>query len=192
MSPTASLRQSFRIVCFGGSAGALSAYLEILQDLPADTGMAFVIVSHREPNHATLLARILSNATAMPVVDVSDGMRLSPNCIFLMPPGVEMRLSGERLLITRGPRKRGWPTTISIFLSSLAEHAKSRSVAVILSGDDGDGSSALGAIKAAGGVIIAQSDACHPDMPRAAFDTGHVDYMLSPSGIANELLALAT
>jgi two-component system, chemotaxis family, CheB/CheR fusion protein len=182
---------TFRVVCFGGSAGALNAYLEILRHLPADTGMAFVVVAHRAAEHAHLLPEALSAATSMPVIEVEHGARLEPNRVFVAPAGVDMTLNEGRLLLAVCSKPHGWPITISIFLHSLAESAGPRAVAVILSGRDYDGSSEMAAIKAAGGVTFAQANAPYGEMPRAAVATGHVDFVLGPTGIATGLLALS-
>jgi two-component system CheB/CheR fusion protein len=182
----------FRVVCLGGSAGGLEAYTDILGSLPADTGMGFIIAPHRALEYAHLLPQLLSKVTAMPVVEVKQGMRLEPNRVFVMPPRVDMSLAGNVFDLRTTSRPSGWPKTINTFLCSLAEAAGPRAVAVIiLSGLDGDGSAALKAIKSAGGLTFAQSDASYDSMPRTAVETGHIDYLLPSSGIAKALLDLA-
>ena len=182
----------FRVVCLGGSAGGLEAYMDILGSLPADTGMGFVIAPHRALEYAHLLPQLLlSTVTGMPVVEVKEGMRLEPNRVFVMPPRVDMSLAGNAFDLRTTSRPPGWPKTINTFLCSLAEAAGPRAVAVILSGLDGDGSAALKAIKSAGGLTFAQSDASYDSIPRTALETGHIDYLLPASGIAKALLALA-
>jgi len=181
----------FRVVCLGGSAGGLEAYMDILRGLPADTGMAFVIAPHRAQEYAHLLPHLLNTVTVMPVVEVKQGMRLEPNRVFVMPPRVDMSLTGNVFDLRTTAKPRGWPKTINTFLCSLAEAAGPRAVAVILSGLDGDGSAALKAIKSAGGLTFAQSDASYDSMPRSAVETGHIDYLLPASGIAKALLTVA-
>jgi len=181
----------FRVVCLGGSAGGLQGYMDILRGLPADTGMAFVIAPHRALENAHLLPQLLSTVTKMPVLEVQQGMRLEPNRVFVMPPRMDLTTAGNEFHLRTTSRPPGWPKTINIFLSSLAETAGHRAVAVILSGLDGDGSAALKAIKAAGGLTFAQSDAAYDSMPRTAVETGHVDYLLPAVEIAKALLALA-
>ena len=181
----------FRVVCLGGSAGGLDAYLGILRNLPADSGMAFVVAPHRGFEHAELLAQILAGATAMPVVDVVQGMHLKQNCVFVMPPGKDMILNRGRFDLRTTASPKGWPITINIFLLSMAEKYRERAVAVILSGMDHDGSAALAAIKAAGGITFAQSDPAYGSMPHNAIATGHVDFILSPAEIATALMNLA-
>jgi two-component system CheB/CheR fusion protein len=172
----------FRVVCLGGSAGGLQAYMDILRHMPADTGMAFVIAPHRALENAHLLPAILSTVTKMPV---------EPNRVFVMPPRMELTTAGDVFHLRTSSRPPGWPKTINIFLCSLAETTGNRAVAVILSGLDGDGSAALKAIKDAGGMTFAQSDASYDSMPRSAVETGHVDYLMPAAGIAEALSLLA-
>jgi two-component system, chemotaxis family, CheB/CheR fusion protein len=181
---------NFRIVCLGGSAGGLEAYLGILRNLPSDTGMAFVIAAHRSLKHAHLLREILARATAMPVIEIKQGMVLEVNRVFLLPPGRDMIVDGDVFDLQMKQNHKGWPTTVSHFLLSLAEMYGPRAVAVILSGMDHDGSVALKAIKAAGGVTFAQSNPAFDSMPRHAVETGHVDFILPPAEISKALLAL--
>jgi two-component system, chemotaxis family, CheB/CheR fusion protein len=181
----------FRVVCIGGSAGGLQAYVEILRGLPSDTGMAFVIAPHRGPQHSELLPSILRKATKMPVSEVEQGMRLEPDKVFVMPPRIEMTTAGNIFLLRRTPAPAGWPKTISTFLFSLAEAKGNRAVVVIVSGLDHDGVTALAAIKAAGGVTFAQSDAEYGSMPQHAIESGHIDHFLPSAEIAKELLRLA-
>src|SRR4051812_46192113 len=116
------VRTDFRVVCLGGSAGGLQAYLEIFRTIPRDTGMAFVVAPHRGIEHADVLLEILQGATPMPVVDVTQGLRIEPNSVFLMPPRSNMTLDDEDTFHLRtSPAPPGWPKTINIFLYSLAE-----------------------------------------------------------------------
>ena len=182
--------RNFRVVCLGGSAGGLEAYLGILRPLPADTGMAFIIAPHRGCEQAHLLPDILSAATAMPVAEVTQGMPLEPNRVYVMPPGKDMTVNGGKFDLRTTPPARGWPKTISVIMLSLAEAYGNCAVAVILSGMDHDGSAALQAVKAAGGITFAQSNPAVNDMPRNAVDTGYVDMILPPAEIAKTLLEL--
>jgi chemotaxis response regulator CheB len=189
--PKAALPNRFRVVCLGGSAGGLEAYIEILRGLPADTGMAFVIAPHRQLEYAHLLTHILTSVTQMPVAEVTEGMRLEPNRVFIMPPRMDMTMTENVFHLRTTAAPAAWPKTISVFLFSLAEAIGSRAVAVILSGMDHDGSAALKAIKAAGGVTFAQSNAAYDSMPRHAVETGFVDYLLPSAEIGQALLVFA-
>jgi two-component system, chemotaxis family, CheB/CheR fusion protein len=187
--PTAD--ENFRVVCLGGSAGALNAYLSILRNAPPDTGMAFVIVPHRSVEMPHLLLEILATVTTMPVLEVKQSMVLKTNHVFLIPPGKHMTIKGDEFDLQTKVKPTGLPITINRFLLSLAEGYGRRAVAVILSGMHHDGSAALKAIKAAGGVTFAQSDAEFDDMPRHAAETGYVDFILPPADISKALVALA-
>lgn len=174
---------NFRIVCLCGSAGALSAYVEILHALPVNTGMAFIVLTHRRTGSPCWLPQIIGRATRMRVIEVEDGTLLAPDQVFIMPPGTEMRTDGTTLRLVDRSDAHGWPDTFDVFLSSLAESTQGRATAVILSGMAADGSSALNAIRASGGTTFAQSDADYSSMPDCAMDTGKVDF----SGPCNEL-----
>lgn len=127
----------------------------------------------------------------MAVMNVEQGMRLERNRVFIMPPRMDMTISDNVFQLIKTTEPPGWPKTISLFLFSLAEAIGQRAVAVILSGMDHDGSAALEAIKAKGGVTFAQSDAAFDSMPRHAMETGHVDYLLPSADIGQALLKLA-
>lgn len=179
---------TFPIVCIGGSAGSLAAYVDILGQLPAKFGMAIVIVSHRALHESGRLLTLLAQATLTKVVEAADGMPLKPDCIFVAPPHREITTDGELLRVAEGlTNHSGWPTLIGDFLFSLASRCNSRAMAIIVSGAGHDGSCALRAVKEAGGRTLAQSDASHPDMPQAAMDTMWVDYALTAREIGNYL-----
>ena len=110
----------FRIVCLGGCAGGLNAYLEILRDLPSRSGMAFVIVSHRGLDHPHLLQQLLVSATEMPVIEAEEQMPIAPNCVFLTPPGKFMTTDGRVLHLE--PRLPGRSISIDLFLLFFGGH----------------------------------------------------------------------
>ncbi len=153
--------------------------------------MAFVVAQHRGPSHPEMLPQLLATSTKMPVVQVEQGMSLEPNHVYVMPPRIDMTLDRMTFCLRKTPGPPGWPKTINVFLYSLAQAVHERTVAVILSGLDGDGSAALQAVKAAGGLTFAQSDARFASMPQSAIETGHIDYMLPALDIARALTALA-
>src|SRR5262249_30072892 len=140
----------------GASAGGLEAIDQLLRALPPDTGMAYVFVQHLAPKHEGLLTELLSNATSMACFEVRDGMRVAPNHGFLIPPNVTMGiLNGVLHLIPRGDtRQQHMP--IDYFLKSLAEDVRGRAIGVILSGTASDGAMGLKALKAEGGITLAQ------------------------------------
>ena len=178
---------TFRIVCLCGSAGGYEAYRAILERMPSDTGMAFVIAAHRSIENTNMLPNLLSKRTSMPVVEVIDGTRLMANHVFISPPHMDMSTDGLVLHLAVCSKTDGWPNTISVFLASLARTCGSRSVAIILSGMGFDGASALQAIRDGGGMTFAQSDADRSSMPDAAVATGEIDWHLTAEDIGNHV-----
>jgi two-component system CheB/CheR fusion protein len=180
---------SFPVVGVGASAGGLEAFTQLLQHLPADTGMAFVFIQHLAPQHPSMLASLLSRTAAMPVMEVQHGTPVQPDHVYVIPPNTLMRIAGAVLELEPRPEERGAPRPIDYFFRSLAVDRKTISIGVILSGADSDGALGLQAIRADGGIAIVQSEssAKHPDMPRNAIAAGTVDLILSPEEIAGEL-----
>ena len=177
------------VVCFGASAGGFEAYCTILSLLPADTGLAFIIVHHQPADGKSLLVEILPRFTKMPVVLLADGEIVKADHVYVVPAGMQVIMAGDAFRISPLSDRTGWPKNISIFLLSLADDRQKRAVAVILSGFDSDGAAALKPIKDAGGIVIAQDfqTAQQPDMPQSAVKTGCVDFLLSPAEIADEI-----
>jgi chemotaxis response regulator CheB len=177
------------VVCFGASAGGFEAYCTILSHLPADTGMAYIVVHHQPADGKPLLVEILPRMTKMPVVLVADGESVKANHVYVVPAGMQVTMNGDAFRLTPLIKPPGWPKNISIFLQSLADDRQKRAIAVILSGFDSDGAAALQSIKDSGGLVFAQEfrTARQPGMPQSAMNTGCVDQLLSPTQIATEL-----
>ncbi len=177
------------IVGVGASAGGFEAFRELLKTLPSDTGLALVLVQHLDPGHESLLAKLLSKATMMPVAEVEEGMTVEPNHVYVIPPNKTMGIaSGTLHLMARGePMAKHLP--IDYFLTSLAADRGNRAIGVILSGTASDGTMGLKAIKSEGGITFAQDikSAKYDGMPRSAIAAGCVDFVLPPEGIASEL-----
>jgi two-component system CheB/CheR fusion protein len=184
------MNEGFRIVCLCGSAGALSAYIDILRDMPIDTGMAFLVLTHRRGGRPWWLPEIIARTTRMSVQQVEDGTVFIPNHIYVMPPGADMTTDGTALALAPSSALLGWPHTFDIFLKSLAQTTHSRAVAVILSGMAGDGSAALDAIRTSGGITFAQTGADYTSMPDTAIETGKVDFTGSASEISTRIALL--
>lgn len=185
----------FPIVGIGASAGGLEAFTSLLQHLPPDTGMAFVLVQHLSPSHKSLLTSLLEKKTAMPVTEVTDGLAVEPNHVYVIPPNTCMCISDGKLhLQSRSDFHNKAPNLpIDFFLTSLAEHQKSAAIGVILSGTASDGSRGVQAIKSQGGITFAQDEktAQFGMMPQNAAATGCIDFVLSPEKIAQELVHLS-
>lgn len=178
------------VVGLGASAGGLNAYTALLRALPADTGMAFVVVQHLAADHQSFLSALLMRVTQMPVIEVHDGPRVEPNTIYVIPPNRTLTMEDGHLgLKERAP---GLHFAVDIFFEMLADTHGSRAIGVILSGSGSDGMKGVQAIKAAGGITFAQDGtAQHWSMPQSAVSTGCVDFVLAPDGIASELARLA-
>jgi two-component system, chemotaxis family, protein-glutamate methylesterase/glutaminase len=184
--------EGFPVVCVGGSAGGLDAYTRLLRHLPADMGVAIVIVNHLRIV-ATQLHEILPHYTEMRVEMITDGLVLQPNHVFIIPSQRDLHVLHGEFRLKPISKPRGWPDVITVFLHSLTRHWKGKLIAVIVSGYDGDGAAALCGIRDAGGTTIAQKleTAKQPDMPESAIATGCIDFILSPEDIAREIVRIA-
>jgi two-component system, chemotaxis family, protein-glutamate methylesterase/glutaminase len=184
--------KDFPVVCVGGSAGGLDAYIRLLKHLPADMGVAVVIVNHLRQVD-TLLDEILPRFTPMPVERITEGLDLRPNHVFIIPPQRDLHVLDGEFRLTPISKPRGWPDVITVFLRSLTENWDGQLIAVIVSGYDGDGADALCGIKDVGGITIAQKPdtAVQPDMPASAIASGCIDFILSPEDIAREIIRIA-
>ncbi len=180
---------SFPVVAIGASAGGLAAFTEFLKALSPESGMAFVLIQHLEPSHESALTNLLSKATAMPVVEVSDGMAVEPNCVYVIPPNKEMTIRKGTLRLAPRSDASGPQHPIDDFCLALAAEQGGAAIGVVLSGTGSDGTNGLKAIQAAGGVTFAQEPktAQWPAMPISAITAGSVDFVLSPKRIAAEL-----
>lgn len=180
------------VVGIGASAGGLEALQKLLTALPSDTGLPFIIVQHLSPDYKSLLSEILSKYTNMPVIQVEDGMEIKGNCVYIIQPGKNMRLSHGKLLLS-SQKEHELNLPIDLFFRSLAEEAGSKAIAIILSGTGSDGSNGIKAIKENDGLILVQDieTAKFDGMPRSAIRTGIVDAQLSPDKIAMELMHIA-
>ena len=181
---------SFPIVGVGASAGGLEAFTQLLKALPADTGMAFVLVQHLAPTHASALAEILSRATTMPVMEVQDEPTVEPNHVYVIPPDRSMIIVRGALQLL--PREgRGLHRPVDQFFRALAEDQRHQAIGVVLSGTATDGTLGLEAIKAEGGITFAQdATAQHEGMPHSAIASGCVDFVLPPDEIAREIVRI--
>jgi len=184
--------KKFPVVCVGGSAGGLDAYTRLLKNLPADMGVALVIVNHVR-NFGTQLHEILPNYTAMPVELITERLDIQPNHVFIIPAQRDLHVLDGEFRLQPISKPQGWPDVITVFLRSLTEHWDGKLIAVIVSGYDGDGAAALRGIKEAGGTTIAQKldTAKQPDMPESAIASGCIDYILSPEDIAGKIVEIA-
>jgi two-component system CheB/CheR fusion protein len=179
------------IVAMAASAGGLEAVSELLAALPAQCGVACIVVQHLDPGHESLLTEILAKRTSLSVVEAHDGVVAAPDHVYVIPPNTTLSVTGGCIRVT--PRASGLHHPADILFTSLAEERGDSGIGVVLSGGDGDGALGIQAIKQAGGITFAQepTSARFPSMPRNAIATGCVDFVLRPKEIARELARLS-
>ena len=184
----------FPVVGIGASAGGLDAFKKLLKAIPENSGMAYVLVQHLDPNHESLLAEILQKTTTIPVLEISDDIKVEPNHIYVIPSNKMMVATDGVLQLAprplRSPADRNMP--IDLFFTSLAEVHQAHAIGVVLSGTATDGTLGLKAIKDHGGITFAQDEAsaAYDGMPNSAVQAGVVDFILPPEKIPEKLLDL--
>ena len=185
------INEKFPVVGIGASAGGLGAFEEFFLAIPADTkmGMAFVLVQHMAPDYKSMLSDILSRYTKMQVYDVKDGMTVKLDCVYVIPPNMDMIIMEGMLHLVEPAEVRGQRTPIDFFFRSLASDQQERSIGILLSGTGSDGTQGVRAIKAEGGVVMVQDPESseYNGMPLSAIDTGLVDYILKPGEMPGQL-----
>lgn len=192
MSTPSSTDDGLLIVGIGASAGGLDAFSELLSHLPIDTGMGFVLVQHLSPHQESLLSELLARTTRMPVITAEDSMAVQANHVYVIPPDVQMTIAEGQLHLANCDQIQRRVKTIDLFFESLAADQKDKAIAIVLSGSNDDGALGAQAIRSEGGIVFAQDreTAEFANMPAAAIATGSVDFVLSPTRIAEELIKL--
>lgn len=178
-------RLSFPVVGLGASAGGLEACIDFFKAMPADSGMAFVLIQHLPPERESMVTAILAKHTAMTVLQVEDGMLIEPNRVYAIRPGRTLTISDGRLRLGEPVEKRGHRRPVDDFFRSLAAEQRERAIAVIFSGMGSNGTAGAQVIKAVGGLCIAQDPetAKFPAMPRSLIDAGLADFILKPDEV---------
>lgn len=182
----------FPMVGMGASAGGLEAFEQFFNALPADTGMAFILVPHLDPSHASLLTEILQRSTVIPVHEATDQMAVEPNHVYIVPPNRDMAIFHGNLQLSLPDVPHGQRMPINAFLRSLAGDQGGRAVGIILSGTGTDGSQGLRAILGAGGFVLVQEPgtAKYDGMPNSAIQAGYASRVLPPGEMPEALLKL--
>ncbi|HSN61178.1 MAG TPA: CheR family methyltransferase, partial [Ferruginibacter sp.] len=161
---------------------------QLLQNLPANTGMAYIYVQHLSPDHKSLLTSILSKVTAMKVQEIDDMEKIEPDNLYIIPSNKEIEVIDGHIQLLPRPQNKSSNLSIDVLFSSLAETHKENVIGVVLSGSASDGTRGLQEIKLAGGITFAQDDSAKfSSMPKSAIGAGVVDFILSPKEIAKEL-----
>ena len=181
----------FPVVGIGASAGGLDAFKRFFTAMPADSGMAFILIPHLDPSHRSLMVELLARQTTMPVREAKMGMPIEPNSVYVIPPNKLLTVQRGQLQLARPPERQEFPTALDGFFRSLAKDQQERAVGIILSGTGNHGTTGLREIKAAGGMVMAQDPATaeYNQMPQSAVDTALVDYSLAPEHLPAALLS---
>jgi len=184
----------FPVVGIGASAGGLEAFKKLLKAIPENSGMAYVLVQHLDPTHESLLPDLLQKVTSLPVLEITDDLKVQPDHIYIIPSN-KMLLANDGILKLsprpeKGKNQRNLP--IDLFFNSLAEVHQSYAIGVVLSGTATDGTLGLKAIKEQGGLTFAQDEAsaAYDSMPHSAMMAGVVDFILPPEKIPGKLVEL--
>jgi two-component system, chemotaxis family, CheB/CheR fusion protein len=180
----------FPVVALGASAGGLDAFKKVFDALPGSNGMAFVLIQHLDPTHASLMVDLLAGHTPMKVLQATDRMRLARDHVFLIPPGAYLAIEGGSLRLSKPRERHGARMPFDFFLRSLAEECGARAICAILSGTGTDGSLGLKAVKEKGGLVIVQDpeEAAFDGMPRSAIMSGGADLVLTAAKIPQALV----
>ena len=181
---------SFHIVGIGASAGGLEAFEQFFRNVPSDSGMAFVLVSHLDPDHASMLTEILQRSTTMPVVEALDQVQVLPNCVYAIPPNRDMAIFHGELHLSQPDMPRGQRMVIDAFMRSLAEDQGEKAIGIVLSGTGTDGTLGLRAIQGAGGISLVQDPATakYDGMPISAIQAGYATYVLPVEKMPEKML----
>jgi two-component system CheB/CheR fusion protein len=183
---------AFPIVGVGASAGGLEAFSALLGAVPVDTGMAFVLIQHLDPEHDSALVSLLGRVSSLPVTEAADGEAVQPDHVYVIPKGTSLTIVAGRLKIAPRARTRTPHRPIDAFFESLAADRRERAIGVVLSGTGSDGTLGLEAVKSEGGITFAQDESArHDSMPRSAVASGCVDLVLEPAIIAAEISRIA-
>jgi two-component system CheB/CheR fusion protein len=178
----------FPIVAIGASAGGIEAITHLFEYLPPRLGMAYIVIQHLSPSHESILPELIERKTKMKVYQVTDGMEVAVDCIYVIPPNALMSIVDGKLILSPHTRSDGNIHSIDFFLTGLAALYQERAIAIILSGAANDGTEGVRAIKNSGGITFAQDkSAKFPAMPHNAIDSGFIDNILSLEEIAKEL-----
>ena len=186
----AGIKDSLNVVGIGASAGGLEAFENFFSTMPPDSGMAFVLIPHLSPEHKSMMVELLKRHTTMDTVQVADGMRVQPNCVYIIPPNKDMAMLNDTLQLLEPVDRRGLRHPIDFFFRSLAENHGERAACIVLSGTGSEGAIGLRAIKEKGGLVLVQDPKTtrYDGMPNSAIATGLVDYILPPDKMPEQLL----
>ncbi|MBI3444497.1 MAG: hypothetical protein HY055_03855, partial [Magnetospirillum sp.] len=186
-------KNTLLVVGIGASAGGLEALRPFVAALPAEAGMAYVIIQHLSPQYRSMMVQLLGRETKLPVEEIKDGQVLAANTIYITPPNKDVRVKNCTLWLREPSAPLGPKPSVDVFFASLAEDRGQHAIGVILSGTGTDGAHGMRAIKACGGLTVAQEPetAKYDGMPKAAIASGCVDLVMPPDRIGPELASIS-
>ncbi len=178
----------------GASAGGLEPLEQFLAHVPAASGLAYIVVQHLDPTHKAMLTEILQRATPMPVREVAASMRVEPNAVYVIPPNTELTVMNGELRLAEPSEPRGMRLPVDVLFCSLARDQADRAIGVVLSGMGSDGTLGLQAIKAQGGLTVAQdpNSAQFDSMPKSAIAAGPADIVGLPADLPQRILVVTS
>lgn len=173
----ATANANFAVVGIGASAGGLEACKAFFHAMPADSGLAFVVIQHLDPNHESLMAEILAKTTTMPVTQVTESVTVTPNHVYLIAPNTHLTIQNRILEPIEPTAQRSLRLPVDEFFCALANDFAERAIGLIFSGTGSDGSTGVRAIKGEGGLVLVQDPetARFDGMIRSAMGTDQVD-----------------
>jgi two-component system, chemotaxis family, CheB/CheR fusion protein len=185
--------QAFYIVGIGASAGGLEAFEAVFRNMPENPGMAFVLVPHLDPSHASILPQLVQKCTHMKVLQILDGLKILPNTVYIVPPNKDLAMLDGTLQLIDPTESRAARLPINYFFRSLAQDQKEKAICIVLSGMGTDGALGLRAVKEDLGMAMVQTPetAKYDSMPRSAIETGLADYVLPPEKMGKHLIEYA-
>ena len=185
------LKKLHPVVAIGASSGGLQALNELLENLPPDLGMSYVVIQHLSPTHESILPELLARKTKMKVHSVTDGIHIEPDNVYVIPPNTYMSIVDSKLTLSERVKEKGVYHSVNFFLNALATVYETKAVAVILSGSGTDGMEGVQAVKEHGGITFAQDESAEfSGMPKSASDSGFTDFVLPCKRIAQEITAI--
>jgi PAS domain S-box-containing protein len=184
-------KDGFMITGIGASAGGIRAFQDFFQNVPANSGIAFVVILHMSPDHDSHLAQVLQATTKMRVTQVNEKVKVEPDNIYVVPPNQHLTMSDGHIVVTPNTQIEDRRAPVDIFFRTLAEEHGGKAIAVILSGTGANGSMGLKRVKEKGGATFVQNprEAEFNEMPRNAIATGLVDEVLNVSDIPAKIIA---
>jgi len=185
-----SSNNSFYVVGIGASAGGLDALERFFGNMPENSGMAFIVVSHLDPNHISIMPELIQKSTKMKLFQAEDGMVVEPNSVYVAPPNRDLAILHGTIQLIEPLQAHGFRLPIDFFFKSLSEDLGEKAICIILSGMASDGTAGLRAVKDELGMVMVQDpkSAKFDGMPSSAIKTGLVDYIVSPEEMPDMLI----